>query len=170
MRAAKQYLVDEVGGHLDKSDFVFLTNFNEVTVEDVEELRGALSPIGAEFHVVKNSILNVAATDRELPDLKKWLSGPTAIVVGGNDPAGAAKALREFFKSKKKNTVKVGVLGDQTLTVNDVNLLADLPSIEVIKAQLLGLLMAPATQMAGVLNAVPTSVVNILKAKADQGE
>ncbi|MDA1064956.1 MAG: 50S ribosomal protein L10 [Verrucomicrobia bacterium] len=168
MRTEKKYLVDEVVTHLSKSDYVFLTNFERITVEETEELRGKLTEQGAEFHVVKNSILNVATKGRNMPDLADWLAGPTAIVVGGNDPSGVAKALRTFCKSKNKNEVKVGVLGDQTLTEGDVNILADLPTIEVLKAQLLGLLNTPATQMVSVLNAVPTSVVNVLKAYADK--
>lgn len=168
MRTEKKYLVEEVGTHLEKSDYVFLTNFDRVTVEETGELRDTLAQQGAEFHVVKNSILDVAAKDRNLPDLAEWLAGPTAIIVGGSDPSGVAKILKKFFKDKDKNSVKVGVLGDKTLTQDDVNILADLPTIEVLKAQLLGLFNTPATQMASVLNAIPTSVVNVLQARVDQ--
>ena len=168
MRDEKKYLVEEAGTHLEKSDYVFLTNFNRITVEETSELRKTLAEQGAEFHVVKNSVLNVAAKNRDLPDLGEWLAGPTAIVVGGNNPSGVAKALRKFCKAKDKNDVKVGVLGDKTLTEDDVKILADLPTIEVLKAQLLALLNTPATQMVSVLNAVPTSVVNVLQARADQ--
>ena len=147
---------------------MFLTNFEKITVQETEELRSALVEQGAEFHVVKNSILDVAAKERELPDLANWLAGPTAIVVGGNDPSAVSKALRQFCKTKSKNGVKVGVLGDRTLTEDDVNILADLPTIEVLKAQLLGLFSTPATRMVSVLNAVPTSVVTVLQAKIDK--
>ena len=170
MRTEKKYLVDEVGTHLDKSDYVFLTNFDRITVEETGELRETLSKQGAEFHVVKNSILDVATKDRDMPELEEWLAGPTAIVVGGNDPSGVAKALKNFCKAKDKNEVKVGVLDNKRLTSDDVQVLADLPSIEVLKAQLLGLLNTPATQMVSVLNAVPTSVVNVLQARVDQEE
>ena len=168
MRTEKKYLVEEAGAHLEKSDYVFLTNFERITVDETSELRSSLAEKGAEFHVVKNSVLDVAAKERDLPDLREWLAGPTAIVVGGNDPSGVAKALRKFCKDKDKNEVKVGVLGDKTLTEEDVKVLSDLPSIEALKAQLLGLLNQPATQMVSVLNAVPTSVVNVLQAKVDQ--
>lgn len=170
MRAEKQYLVEETGSHLKKSDYVFLTNFERITVEETSELRDTLSKEGAEFHVVKNSVFEVAAKARELPDLKEWLAGPTAIVVGGDNPSGVAKVLQKFFKSKDKNSVKVGVLGEKTLTQDDVKILADLPSIEILKAQLLGLFNTPATRMVSVLNAVPTSVVTVLQARVNQGE
>ena len=103
-----------------------------------------------------------------MPDLQDWLAGPTAIVVGGKDPSGVAKILRKFCKDKDKNGIKGGVLGDKTLTAGDVNILADLPSIEILHAQLLGLFNTPATRMVSVLNAVPTSMVTVLQARADQ--
>ena len=94
MRPEKQFLVEEINTQLDKSDYVFLTNYSRITVEETEELRSTLAGLGAEFHVVKNNILNVAAKARELPDMQDRLSGPTAIVVGGKGPSGVAKALR----------------------------------------------------------------------------
>ena len=118
--------------------------------------------------MVKNSVLDVAARDRNLPGLDPWLAGPTAIVVGGQDPSGVALTLRKFFREKKKNEVKVGLLGEKTLTRNDVNALADLPSLEALQGQLLNLFNLPATRMAGLLNAVPTSVVTLLTARADK--
>jgi large subunit ribosomal protein L10 len=168
MRPEKQYLVDEVSRHLEKSDFVFLTNFNTVNVAEVAELRKNLRQEEAEFHVVKNSILNVAAKARNLPALDSYLAGPTAIVLGGRNPSGVAKILKKFADDKKKLEVKVGVMGDRTLSVDDVKALADLPSIEVLKAQLLGLLNTPAQQMVSVLNAVPVSVLNVLQAKSEK--
>ena len=170
MRAEKQYLVNEVSDYLGKSDFVFLTNYERITVAESRELRSRLSESGAEFHVVKNSVLDVAARGRDLPGLDDWLVGPTAIVVGGQDPSGVAKTLRKFFREVKKNEVKAGVLGEKTLTQDDVNALADLPSLEALRSQLLNLFNTPATRMACVLEAVPTSLVRVLKARAEEEE
>src|SRR5690554_4667487 len=114
MRPEKKYLVEEVSRHLEKSDFVFLADYNTVNVAEIAELRGSLNSEEAEFHVVKNSILNVAARERNLPDLDQWLVGPTAVVVGGNNPSGVAKILKKFSDDKKKLEVKVAVLGDRT--------------------------------------------------------
>lgn len=170
MRPEKKYLVEEVSRHLEKSDFVFLANYNTVTVEEIAELRGNLRQEEAEFHVVKNSVLNVAARNRELPTLESWLAGPTAIVLGGNNPSGVAKILKKFSDDKKKMEIKVAVMGDRTLSPDDVKALADLPTIEVLKAQFLGLLNTPAQQMASVLNATPVGLVNVLKAKSEKAE
>jgi large subunit ribosomal protein L10 len=116
MRAEKQYLIDEVSGHLKKSDYVILTNFTKLTVADAAELRKRLAPEKAEFHVVKNSSFRVAAKALGLPDLEKSLSGQTAVVVGGKNPAGVAKILKKFIEEKQKLEVKVGVLDKKLMT------------------------------------------------------
>lgn len=168
MRPEKKYLVEEVNKHLDKSNYVFLTDFTRINVEQTSELRDALAKENAEFHVIKNSILGVAAKVREYPDLSKWLNGQTAIIVGGSNPSGVAKILKEFFKKNEKVDVKVGVMDNSLLTSDDIKVLAELPSIEVVKAQLLGLLNTPAQRLVSLFNAVPTQVVTLLKAKADK--
>lgn len=171
MRPEKKFLVEEVSNHLSKSDYVFLTNFNRITVEETADLRGELAKHDAEFHVVKNSILNVAAKERELPDFsEEVLSGPTAIVVGGPNPSEVAKVLQKFFKDKEKNEVKQGVLDSKLLSPEDVESLSKLPSLDALRGQLLGLLSQPATGMVRVLVAGPQSLLNVLQAKVDKGE
>lgn len=171
MRTEKKYLVDEVGEYLDKSDYVFLANYERITVAETAELRQVLMEHEAEFHVVKNSILRVAAKERDYPDLDEHLSGPVAIIVGGDNPPGVAKALGKFFKSKDKVEVKAGVLDKSKLILSeDVTRLSELPPLEVVRAQLLGLLNTPAQQVVTIIQAVPQSILNLLQAKADKGE
>lgn len=170
MRPEKKYLVDEITLHLEKSDFLFLADFTKVNVAEIAELRVNLGQEDAEFHVVKNRLLNVAAKARNLPALTEWLNGPTAVVLGGKNPSGVAKVLKRFSDEKKKLAVKVGVLGDRTLSQVEVTALAELPTIDVLKAQFLGLLNTPAKQMVTVLAAGPVSLLNVLKAKAEKEE
>lgn len=165
MRVEKKYLISEVEGHLKKSDYVILANFTGVTVADVADLRNKLAAENAEFHVVKNSSLRVAAEALGLPSIDSALTGPTAIIVGGKNSAGAAKVVTEFFKAKQKVEVKAAVLSNKLITSADVQALAALPSLDVMRAQLLGLLNQPGTMMVRILNAVPSSVVNVLQAK-----
>ena len=180
MRPEKEYLVEEVSSHLDKSDYVYLANYTRITVSETAELRERLNREGAEFHVVKNSILNVAAKSRELPDIAEMLHGPVAIIVGGNNPSGVAKELQKFFKDKDKVEVKGGVLGDRMLTSEEIQQLADLPGIEELRAKLLSVLNQPGTRMVRllaevprqavtVLNAVPQGLLGVLQAKVAKG-
>lgn len=172
MRPEKQYLVEELSQHLNKSDYVYLANYDRITVEETADLRASLAEHNAEFHVVKNSILGVAANAKEMPDMSEHLNGPTAIIVGGEDPSGVAKVLAEFFKKKEKVDLKVGVLNDKLLEKAQIEVLAKLPGLEALRAQLLGLLNQPGTSLVRVFNAVPQSFVNVLQAKvrAENGE
>ena len=170
MRAEKKYLVEEVANHLSKSDYVFLANYDRITVDEVTELRDRLSEEEAEFHVVKNSVLKVAAKERGLPEIADFLIGPTAIVVGGQNPSGVAKVVQKFFTEKERPVVKVGILGDQTIDTATFKALAALPSLEALQAQLLSLLSQPAQSLVRVINAVPSGVVNVLQAKVREAE
>jgi len=172
MRPEKKYLVEEVSAHLDKSDYVYLANYERITVDETAELRASLAEHDAEFHVVKNTIFGIAAGEKEYPDVSDHLSGPTAIIVGGNNPSGVAKVLGKFFKDKEKVDLKVGIFNDKTLSKEQIEALAKLPGLESLRAQLLGLLMQPGTSLVRVLNAVPQNVVNVLQARvrAEGGE
>ncbi len=153
MRAEKQYLISEVETHLKKSDYVILANFTGVSVADTAELRKRLDAEKAEFHVVKNSSLKVAAKSLGLPDLDASLTGPTAIIVGGKNSAGVAKVLKTFFKDKQKLEVKVGVMDKKLVSAADLAKIADLPSFEALRSQLLGLLTQNAAAFVRVLDA-----------------
>ena len=94
--------------------------------------------------------------------------GHTAIVIGGEDPSGVAKALRDYNKQTNKVIVKAGALGDKVLSADEVKQLSSLPNIETLKAQLLSLFSTPSTQMVSVLSAPSRSMVTLLKAKANK--
>ena len=153
MRAEKNYLIAEVETHLKKSDYVILANFTKVTVADVAELRKRLDAEKAEFHVVKNSSLRVAAKALGLPEFEGALTGPTAVVVGGKNSAGVAKILKKFFEEKQKLEVKIGVMDKKLITAADLAKIADLPSFEALRSQLLGLFSQNAAAFVRVLDA-----------------
>jgi large subunit ribosomal protein L10 len=153
MRAEKQYLISEVETHLKKSDYVILANFTKVTVADVADLRKKLDAEKAEFHVVKNSSLRVAAKELGLPEFESALAGPTAVIVGGKNSAGVAKILKQFFKDKQKLEVKIGVMDKKLVTADDLSKIADLPSFEALRSQFLGLLKSNAAAFVRVLDA-----------------
>jgi len=153
MRAEKQYLVAEVETHLMKSDYAILTNFTGVTVSDVAELRAELVKENAEFHVVKNSSLRVAAKAMGLPEFEAALAGPTAIVVGGENTAGVAKILKQFFTTKQKLELKVGVMEKKLVTAEVLAAIADLPPFDVLRAQFLSLLTSNAASFVRLLDA-----------------
>lgn len=170
MRPEKEYLVEETEKYLRDSNYVLLADFERVTVAEVADLRSNLAKEGAQYHVVKNRIFRVAAKKQGLPELGNVLKGHTAIITGGSNPSGVAKVIKTFQKSFKveKATFKGGILEKEVLSAANVMALADLPSKEALRAQLLALFNAPAQQCVRVLNAVPQGLLNVLQAKADK--
>jgi large subunit ribosomal protein L10 len=173
MRPEKQFLVDEINSHLDKGDYVFLTNYERMTVDDIAELRAALRPHGAEFHVVKNTLLNVALSGRESPDVSEFLGGQTAIVCGGEDAPSVAKALLKFTKAKDKGQIKGGLLGNKTFGAEDAKAVSEMPTMPVARATLLGVLNAPAQKLVSVFAAPARDFLGVMqayKAKLEEAE
>ena len=154
MRAEKKYIVQEAESHLKKSDYVILANYSTVTVAETAELRKELRAENAEFHVVKNSALRVAAKQLGLPEFEdSAYVGPTAILVGGDNPAGVAKILKKFFEDKKKLEIKVGIMDSKVVSAQELMVLASLPGFKELRAQFLSLLKASASAFVRVLDA-----------------
>ena len=170
MRPEKELLVNEVTTYLEAGEYLYLADYTGISVLETAELRDVLFKQDAEFHVVKNSAFKVAAERRNLPDFGDALNGPTAIIMGGKNPSGVAKALFAFQKDKDKIEIKAGLLGDRALTLDEIKTLSKLPSLDALRAQLLGLLSTPAQQMVRVLNAVPQDLINVLAAKQHKDE
>ena len=168
MRPEKKYLIKEASDYLSRSEYFFLTDYQGINSEETTSLRSKLAERGAEFHVVKNSSLTLAAKEKNLPDFSEHLSGHTAIVLGGDDPSGVAKTLSDFLKETKKVSVKAGALGDRVLTAEEVKQLAKLPGLESLRAHFLSLLNTSASQLLSVMSAPARGFVTVLKAKADK--
>jgi large subunit ribosomal protein L10 len=170
MRPEKASIVSDLSEKLNRSPFLLVTDYKQMKVDQFGELRNRLAPAGAEVRVVKNSFLKRAMADSGMPDVGDKLTGQTAIVMGEKDVAPVAKILKMFAAEFKIATLKIGVVDKAVLSTSDVEALAELPSREVLLAKLLGLLLAPATQLVRVLNEPASAFARLLKAKGDKGE
>jgi len=168
-RPEKVAVVDEVKARLNDSDAAILTEYRGLTVKDLATLRGQLRTSGADYKIYKNTLVRFAVRDLELQELESSLTGPTAIAFVKGDAAAVAKTLRDFSKGNPNLVVKGGVLGSKPLTAGDAAALADLPSREVLLAQIAGLFAQPLQQFAGMLQALPRNFAYGLKALVDQG-
>ncbi len=164
MRPEKEYLVEEIARHLDKGDYVILTNYERMTVPDIANLRQRLAPQKAEFHVIKNNILTVALTRRSLPGLQEHLFGPTAIVTGGKNAPEVAKLLLKFTKDTEKGAIKGGLIGKSAFGPDQAKAVSELPTREQLLGKLLGTFKAPGQQMVNVLAAPATQFLNVMNA------
>jgi large subunit ribosomal protein L10 len=167
MRAEKATIVSDLSEKLKRSPFVLVTDYQRMKVGDFSELRNRLAPTGAEVHVVKNNFLRRAMTDSGFPDSGE-LTGQTAVVTGEKDVAPVAKIFKTFAAEFKIATLKIGFVDRAILSAAELEKLADLPAREVLQAQLLGLLLSPATRLVRLLNEPGSAFARLLKVKAEK--
>lgn len=167
MRPEKTLIVSDIREKLQASPYLLIVDFTGMKVPHFESLRTRLADAGARISVVRNTFLRIAATELKMPELSDLLAGQTAMVTGDTDICAAAKVLKTFAAEFKKPTVRAGVLDNAALSVDQVAVLADLPSKDVLRAKLLGLLQTPASQFVRVLNEPAASLARVLKAKGD---
>ena len=139
-----------------------------MNVNHFADLRGRLAATGAEVHVVKNSFLKRAMTSSGMPDVTDKLTGQTAVVTGQKDVAPVAKILKTFVVEFKIAGLKVGVVDKSILSAEELETLAELPARDVLLAQLLGLMMSPATKLVRVLNEPGSALARVLNARASK--
>jgi large subunit ribosomal protein L10 len=167
-KQSKQDLVAELAQQLKGTKAAFLADYRGLNVEKATELRRKLRAAGAEYRVIKNTLLRLAAQGTQAACLDPELKGPTAVTLVTSDPVAPAKALVEFAKANQAFELKAGMLDGKLLSAADVRALAELPSREVLLGRLLGTLNAPTSNFVGVLAAVPRSMVQVLSAIKDQ--
>jgi large subunit ribosomal protein L10 len=170
MRAEKQILTKEYTGRLNASPFFIVVGYQGLKVAHLTELRKRLLQAGAEVHVVKNSIFRIAAKEAGVAELNGSLAGQMAVVTGQKDISAAAKALKNFAAEFDKLKVKFGYLNNQRVEQDAIVALADLPSLDVLRAKILGLLNAPATKLVTLINTPATMLAQVIKAKAEKAE
>lgn len=168
MRAEKKYISSEYTSRLSGSPFFYVVDYQALRVAPLTELRKRLRGVGAELHIVKNSIFKIAAKEAGVADLGSALVGQTAVITGTKDAAAAAKILKNFVAEFEKPKLKFGFVGNQRMEPAEINVLADLPSIDVLRAKLLGLLNTPATNLARIINTPATQLAQVIKAKSEK--
>ncbi len=168
MRPEKANIVSDLSKELKDSSFVLVTDYQHMKVDDFSELRKRLAAAGAEVHVVKNSFLKRAMADSGLAPSNGELTGQTAVVTGAKDVAPVAKILKKFAGEFKKAMLKLGFIDRAQVATKEIEKIADLPPREVVLAQLLGLIQAPATRLARMLNEPASSLARLLKAKSEK--
>jgi large subunit ribosomal protein L10 len=168
MRPEKANIVSELSEALKRSTFVLVTDYRGMKVSSFSELRSRLTPTHAEVHVVKNSFLKLAMADSGFPEVADQLAGQTAVVTGEADVAPVAKIFKSFATEFKLAALRVGFVDRAVLSTAELETLADLPSREILQAQLLGLLLSPATRLVRLFNEPGAALARLLNAKAEK--
>jgi large subunit ribosomal protein L10 len=169
MRAEKKLINQEYVNRLNKSPFFIVVDYRGASVGHFTELRKRLNKAGAELHVVKNSIFRIAAKEAGVADVGTSMAGQLAVVTGQRDVSAAAKVLKTFQSEFDKPKLQFGFLQNKRLEAREINALADLPSLEVLRGKLLGTMQAPASTLVRLLSTPAAQLVRVLQARADKG-
>ncbi len=169
-KSEKVTVVAELAERLRSADSLIVADYRGLTNAQLAALREKLRPHGAQFTIVKNTLTRRAAAEAGSELLLALLEGPTGIafVESDGDPIAVAKALSDAARETKVLTMRGGVMAGRAMTDADVEELAKLPPTDVVKSQLVGVIIAPLTQLLGLLTAPVRDLVGLIDARVEQ--
>jgi large subunit ribosomal protein L10 len=168
-RTEKREFVTGLNQALAATSMIVVTRNAGLTVAEVTDLRRKMGAAGATYRVAKNRLTNLALDGTQFDNLKSLLKGPIALA-WSTDPVGVAKAAVEFAKTNEKFVVVGGALGTQPLNADGIKALAELPSLNELRARLVGMISTPATRIAGILQAPAGQLARVFGAYAKRDE
>jgi large subunit ribosomal protein L10 len=164
-RAEKASTIEALKADFAASSLVVVAHYSGLTVAELTDLRRRMRQAEASVQVTKNRLARIAIRDTSFANLDDLFRGPTAVALS-KDPVAAAKVATAYAKDNDKFVILGGGLGGQLLDPDGVKALATLPSIDALRGKLLGLIVAPATRIAGILQAPGGQIARVLAAYA----
>ena len=168
-RAGKKELVAALNAALKATNVVVVAHYSGLTVAQMQNLRRQMKQAGATVKVAKNRLAKIALEGSDVASIGSLLKGPTLIAFSG-DPVAAPKAAVDFAKTHERFVIIGGAMGKTALDANGIKALAALPSLDELRAKIVGLIQAPATKIAQVVNAPAAKVARVVQAYAAKGE
>ena len=168
-RAAKKELVGSLSEVFKTTSVVVVAHYSGLTVAQMQILRKQMKQAGASVKVAKNRLAKIALEGTDVATIGPLLKGPTVIAYSG-DPVVAPKVAVEFAKANEKFVILGGAMGKTALNPDGVKALASLPSLDELRAKLVGLVQAPATKIAQLVNAPAGKLARVVQAYATKGE
>lgn len=169
-RQQKEAAVSELRGELEDVAVIVVTDYCGLDVAKVVELRRQLKAESVDYRVVKNTLAKLAleGTDKEF--LSDHLQGPVALAWSTDNPVGPAKVLSKFAEDNEQLEIKAGYLSGQHLDLAGIKALADLPSMDELRAKFLSVLNGPAQKFVTITSQVPKNFLLVIKQKSEAGE
>jgi large subunit ribosomal protein L10 len=161
--------VEDLKRRLSGVKTVLLAEYRGLTVQQLSDLRRQLRSVSAEYKVVKNRLARLALSEN-LSGVKSLLKGPTGMIIAKDDPVAVAKALHTFARTNQALVIKAGYVEGQMLEPAGLKALADLPSKEAIRSQIVGALQGPMAQLVGLLQAPQRELVYVLSQRGTDAE
>ena len=169
-RKQKEELVVQYIDWMNRSQALIFTGYRGLSVKEFDDLRCKAREAGGEFHVIKNTLGKVAFEQAGVPLPDEYLEDSTAIAFAFDDPAAMAKAVKDFSRSTDFLKIKGGYLEQIPIQTEQITALADLPPLPIMRALLLGTIMAPASQLVRVLSEPARRVSTVLNAYAEKDD
>ena len=169
LRSEKTQVISDLHTVFSETGVVVVTQYRGLTVPEVTRLRAQMREQGALFKVTKNRLTVRALEDTGFADLVPFFKGPTAIAYS-RDPVAAARVAVEFSKKNEKLQIMGGGLAGSILTAEQVRALAELPSLDELRAKLIAIINTPASRLVGLLQAPGGQLARLLQAKSDLGQ
>jgi large subunit ribosomal protein L10 len=166
----KQEIVSELHKFFDNGTVAIVTDVSGLTVKELTQLRRSLDKSQAKVRVAKNTLVKIATNSKDFEAIKSLAKGPSAIVVGYDDPAQSAKATVDFFKALKKGSIRGGVLEGKAITEAEVKGLADMPSKEQLLSSIMGGLDSGARNIAGIMSRIISDIAVLVEEVAKKNE
>jgi large subunit ribosomal protein L10 len=165
----KEELVEQYKEWVAESDGLILAHYHKLSVKDISDLRKEIRNIGGEFHIIKNTLAKRAFEESGREWKEGVFNGPTAVGVSYENPSSLAKVIRDFSKEFGTIEIKSGYLAERLVSVEEIIALAELPSMTEIRAKLVGMIGAPASNLARILAEPGRQLAATLKAYSEQG-
>jgi large subunit ribosomal protein L10 len=163
----KAQQIDEIADRMQRAQLTVLAEYRGLSVSALQDLRGRLRPVEAEFKVAKNTLTRIAAERVGIEGLETHLEGSTAIMFAYGDVVAPAKAMSDFARTSRILQVKAGVMNNQILSQADVEAISSLPSREELLGRLVGMLASPMARTVGVLSGPSRSVAYLVNARIE---
>lgn len=167
-RAAKKEAIAELNEVFKASNVVVVAHYSGLTVAQMQILRKQMKQAGAQLKVAKNRLAKIALEGTDVAAIGPLLKGPTVIAFSG-DPVAAPKVAVNFAKTNEQFVILGGSMGKTALDINGVKALAALPSLDELRAKIVGTIVAPATKIAQLINAPAAKVARVVQAYASKG-
>jgi large subunit ribosomal protein L10 len=168
-RAAKSEMISSLGEVFKTTKVVVVAHYSGLTVAQMQTLRKQMKQAGANVKVAKNRLAKIALEGSDVASIGSLLKGPALIAFSG-DPVAAPKVAVDFARTHERFVIIGGAMGATALDPNGVKALAALPSLDELRAKLIGLIQAPATKIAQVINAPAAKVARVVQAYAAKSE
>jgi large subunit ribosomal protein L10 len=168
-RAAKKEAVEELNGLFKTTGVAIVAHYSGLTVAQMQKLRSQMKQAGASLKVSKNRLAKIALEGTDVVAIGSLLKGPTVIATS-NDPVAAPKVAVDFARTNDKFVILGGSMGKTVLNVDSVKALAALPSLDELRARIVGLVMAPATKIAQLSTAPAAKLARVVQAYASKSE